>query len=86
MGTPSVNDIASLINNQIAFHERIQDSLLKTEALAYIALSRDFLESSQSIVTEYMSALHDLVIESKMLHQYALNNLIRLSRRGGFVE
>lgn len=86
MGTPSVNDIASLINNQIAFHERIQDSLLKTEALAYIALSRDFLESSQSIATEYMSALHDLVIESKMLHQYALNNLIRLSRRGGFVE
>lgn len=76
--------MASLINNQIAFHERIQDSLLKTEALAYVALSRDFLESGQSIVTEYMSTLHDLVVESKVLHQHALNNLIKLYRHGAF--
>ncbi|HSW94137.1 MAG TPA: hypothetical protein VLJ15_07285 [Gammaproteobacteria bacterium] len=85
MATHSVNDVASLINNQIAFHEKIQDSLLKAEALAYVALSRDFLESGQSVINEYMNALYDLVTESKALHQYALDNLIRSRRQCGFV-
>ncbi|HSW93651.1 MAG TPA: hypothetical protein VLJ15_04760, partial [Gammaproteobacteria bacterium] len=76
MATHSVNDVASLINNQIAFHEKIQDFLIRAEALAYVALSRDFLESGQSIVNEYINVLYDLITEAKALHQYALNNLI----------
>ncbi len=42
MATHSVNDVASLINNQIAFHEKIQDYLIKIEAMAFVALNRDF--------------------------------------------
>ena len=76
----SVNEVASLINNQIASHEKIHDSLLKAEALTCIALSRDFLGSSQSIINEYLSVLHDVVVELKSLHQSALDNLIKFRR------
>ncbi len=40
----SANEIASLINNQIDSHEKIQGYLLKAEALTHIALSGDFLD------------------------------------------
>ncbi|HSW93438.1 MAG TPA: hypothetical protein VLJ15_03690 [Gammaproteobacteria bacterium] len=86
MATHSVNDVASLINNQITFHEKIQDYLIKIEALAYVALNRDFLESGQSVINEYINILYDFVTESKALHQYALNNLIRSSRQYAFVD
>jgi hypothetical protein len=86
MATHSVNDVASLINNQIVFHEKIQDFLIKAEALANIALSRDFLESGQSVVNEYINVLYDFITEAKSLHQSALNNLIRSSRECVFVD
>ena len=81
MATHSVNDVASLINNQIALHEKIQDFLFKAEALASVAVGSDFLDSDQYIISEYLGVLFDLIVESKDLHQSALDNLTKFRRR-----
>ncbi len=77
MATHSVNEVSSLINTQIVSHEKIQEFLLKAEALANVALGRDFLDFEQSIINQYLIALCDIIIESRLLHETALNNLIR---------
>lgn len=63
-------EFASLINDQIEAHENIHGYLLKAEALAHVALSDDFLDYNKSIVTEYLCALRDIIIQSKDLNAY----------------
>lgn len=58
-----VNEVAFLINKQVELHEEIQGLLLKAEALAHIALSRDFLDYSRPIISEYLVALRDIIIQ-----------------------
>ena len=82
----SVIDVASLINNQITLHEKIQDFLFKAEALLSVAVGSDFLDSGQYIITEYLGVLYDLVIEAKNLHQDALEQLMKSRRQGLFVD
>lgn len=45
MAVHSVNEVASLINRQVALQENIQEYLLKAEAIASVALCEDFLDA-----------------------------------------
>ena len=85
MAAPIVNEIASLINNQIDTHEQMQDRLLKAEALALIALSPAFYEHGQATVSEYLAAMYDFITESKTLNDAALDGLIKCGRENGLL-
>jgi len=80
MAMHSVNDVASLINNQINFHEKIQECLSKASAMAEITLGGDFLDYRHSTINEYLSALFDIIIDTKDLHQQALDILLKSGR------
>ncbi|HSW69142.1 MAG TPA: hypothetical protein VLI69_03145 [Gammaproteobacteria bacterium] len=82
MAAHRLNEIASLINNQIDSREQMHECLLKAEALAHVALSGDFLDRGQSILNEYLGVLFDFILESKTLNQAALDDLIKCSRQG----
>ena len=84
MATHSVNDLTSLINTQINSHEKIQGYLLKAEALVQVALGVDFLESKRSHINEYLGILHEIIIESKYLHECALSDLMKKSKLSYF--
>ncbi len=86
MAAHSVNEIASLINNQIDSHEKIQGYLLKAEALTHVALGGDFLDHGRLIVHEYLGALCDIIIESRHFNESVLNNLIKNSRQNGLLS
>ena len=83
MAAPIVNEIASLINNQIDSREQMQDCLLKAEALALVALSHDFHEHGQSIINEYLAAMFDFILESRTLNEVALNSLMKCGQQNG---
>ncbi len=80
MAVHMVNEVAFLINKQIELHEEIQGYLLKAEALAHVALSEDFLDYSKPIISEYLAALRDIIIQSKDIHDYALKDLMKNNR------
>lgn len=77
MAIHSVNEVSFLINNQINNHEKIQGYLLKAEALAYVALSVDFLANDHSLIYEYLGTLHEIIFQSKEINECALNNLLK---------
>lgn len=77
MATSRIDEITSLINKQVEFQERIQEHLLKAEAIANVALSDDFLNYKQSVIQAYLWALSDLVSKSKNLHKKMLNDLLK---------
>ncbi len=83
MAAPSVNDFSSLINTQIDSREQMQECLLKAEALAHVALSRDFLDCGHSIINEYLGILFDIILESRRLNQAALDRLMICGRQSG---
>lgn len=85
MATHSVNDVSSLINTQIDSHEKIQELLLKAEALAHVASGGDFLDHEQSILNQYLIALYDIIFQLRYLHESALNHLIKNTRGGLFL-
>ncbi len=74
-----VDQFASLINTQIDIQTKIQDFMIKIEAMADVALSNDFLDCGQSTVHSYLWALYDLISESKELQHRALDELIHAS-------
>lgn len=84
MAIHSVNEVASLINQQVALQENIQEYLLKAEAIASVALCEDFLDADQSIIHAYLWALCDMISESKNLHERALNDLLNTVNKIGF--
>jgi hypothetical protein len=83
MAAHSVNDFSSLINTQIDYHEKIQEYLLKAEALAHVALSKDFLGFGQSILYEYLGIMFDVIVESRQINQAALDRLMICGRQSG---
>ncbi len=74
-----VDQFASLINKQIDFQSKIQDYLMKIEAMADVALGEDFLDCEQPTIHAYLWALSDMISESKNLNERALDNLIQAS-------
>ncbi len=76
MAVHMVNEVTSLINKQVDSHEEIQGCLLKAEALAHVALGEDFLEYSKTNIRNYLTALRDIIIQLKDLHESALNDLV----------
>lgn len=80
MAMHMVNEVTSLINDQIDVHEKIQGHLLKAEALAYVALSIDFLDYDHSLINEYLGTLHDIIFQSKQVNECALDDLMKILR------
>ena len=65
------------MGQQIVFQENIQEYLIKAEALANVALSDDFLDYKQSTIHSYLWTLSDMIVEVKILHEKALNDLLK---------
>ncbi len=80
MAMHMVNEVTSLINDQIDVHEKIKGYLLKAEALAYVALSADFLINDHSLIYEYLGALHEIIFQSKEINECTLNDLSKDDR------
>lgn len=76
---PSVNEIISLINNQIDSQEKIQGYLFQAEALAQVALNKDFLGCEDFIINEYLGLLYEVIMKLKHLQESVLNELIKNS-------
>lgn len=84
MAIHRVNEVASLINQQVEFHEEIQVQLLKVEAIASVALSEDFINYKQSIVHAYIWTLCDMITKVKQLHEQSLSVLLNTVNKVGF--
>jgi len=67
MANNSVNHL--LLTNQ---QEKIQEYLLKAEAVAHVALDNRLVEHKQSIVYHYLWALLDIIRKAKNVNEQAL--------------
>jgi hypothetical protein len=77
MATNSVPEVEILINKQLAFQEKVQEYLTKTEAIANVALSEDFLDFEKSVIHAYLWALCDMIAEMKRHNECALDELLK---------
>lgn len=72
MAIDRVNEITSLINDQIKFHEKIQEVLIKANALSELSVSEDFLEYDRSLSHSYLWVLSDLIRQASLLHEESM--------------
>lgn len=77
MAIDSVNEVLSLINNQIEFHEKIQEILMKAEALSHISTTECFFDCDRAVMHPYLWMLSDLISNAKTISD---ESLICLSR------
>lgn len=77
MAIDRVNEIASLINDQIKFHEKIQEVLIKANALSEISVSENFLDHDRSLSHSYLWVLSDLIHQASLLHEESMFYLSR---------
>jgi len=76
MAIHSVNEVASLINQQVAFQEKLEASLWKLEALITVAvLADDFYELPRVTLHNYFSVASDLINEATKANQASLSKL-----------
>lgn len=80
MAERSVPELLPLINQQIDFHETLNEYLAKAQALAHVAMSDDFLDYPELIIHYYLWVLSDVVENAKRLSQVnedSLNFLVK---------
>lgn len=82
MGTPSLNELLPLINQQIDLQEILNHQILKTKALADITISNDFLEQPNDTIQFYLFAMHDTIESSIKLSEESLNFMMKIVRDG----
>jgi hypothetical protein len=75
MAEHSVNHLSSLINQQIDYQEDLSEHLSKADALAKVALSNDFFDTSDEIKRNYFWALNDIIDSAKMINEQTLSLL-----------
>lgn len=76
MAIDSVNEVSSLINQQVTFQEKIESCLWKLEALMTVAVLTDnFYDLPEITLHNYFSVANDLIEEATKANQEALNNL-----------
>lgn len=80
MGTPSLNELLSLINQQIEFQEALSHKLFKVKALADITISNDFLEHPTDTIRFYLLSMNDALELSIKLSEESLNFMIKIVR------
>lgn len=72
MAIDSVNEVLSLINNQIQFHEKIQEILMKAEALSHVSATECFFDCDRSVMHSYLWMLLDLISSAKTVSDDSL--------------
>jgi hypothetical protein len=72
MTTNSLNDLVSLINNDLLQYEMLASHLCKAEALAEVAMTNGFLDQSEDTQRHYVWALRDLLTDAEQLNQRLL--------------
>lgn len=77
MATYSVDEFTCLIKKQLEFQEKSHEYLLKTEAIANVALSDDFLDFDKSMIHAYLWALCDMIGEMKHHNECAIDDLLK---------
>jgi hypothetical protein len=68
-----------LRNQQVEFKEKIQEYLLKAEALANVALNKELIDQNQTIIYHYLWTLCDVINNAKYINEQALNILLKNS-------
>jgi hypothetical protein len=81
MAITSLNEIESLIKQQIQIQEEVQEYLLKAEAIANVALCEGFLDYKKSIIHAYLWALGDFISKIKNRHELGLSTLSKYDSR-----
>lgn len=68
----SLSDYASFINTHIDHQEALAECLTKAEALIYVALRDDFLDSPETLISHYLWTLSDLIDQAKGINEKEL--------------
>lgn len=76
MAETSLNQLLTLINQQVEFQEALNEQLSKAEALAYIAISSDLLEHPKTIIHYFLWVLSDLIELARLTNEQSLEALI----------
>ena len=76
MAETSLNQLLSLINQQIESQETLNDQLTKVEALAYLAVSSDLLEHPKTIIHYFLWVLSDLIELARLTNEQSLEALL----------
>lgn len=76
MGNTRLNEVSPLINQQIAFQEKVQTCLCKLEALiAVVVLTDNFYDLPKIYLHNYFSVIGDLIEESMEANQQSLHEM-----------
>ena len=62
MGTNSLNEFSSFVNQQMSSIENLDEHLTKACALLEVALQHDFSEFSEETIRNYLWALNDIIV------------------------
>ena len=83
MTTTSLNDLLTLINQQLYQYENLASHLCKAEALAEVAMSNGFLEQDEATQRNYLWALRDLLTDANQINEKQLSQWMRHIHRFG---
>lgn len=76
MDNNRLNEVSPLINQQIAFLEKVQICLFKLEALIAVAVSTDdFYDLPDVYLHNYFSVVGDLIEEAMEINQQSLHEM-----------
>jgi hypothetical protein len=67
----------SVIKQQVRSQETLMEYLSKLTAMLHIALNADFLDSSKSIIHDFLWVLNDFANKAKEISECILNSLLK---------
>ena len=77
MTDASLNDLLTLINQQLLQYEALSAYLSKAEALAEVALTNGFIEQEEDTQRHYLWAIRDLLTEAYLLNEKLIHIWLR---------
>lgn len=80
MGETSLNEFLSLINESVELQQLLSHQILKSKALADVALSDDFLTYHTATIQFYLLAINDSIESSENLSEKSINFLMKIVR------
>lgn len=81
MGDHRVNQLLSLINQQVENQEILAEHLTKAEALAMISTGDSFLDWPKSIIHHYLWSITDILEQARTMNEHYLDRLLKESHQ-----
>jgi hypothetical protein len=78
MDSASLSQLVNQINQQTNTQENLKQRLAEAEALTQVLMATDFLDFSKSTMFNYVSAINEIVTQSKLLSEQMFDALLEL--------